>query len=95
MSLVDHDDVVETLATDGPDQALSDGVRLRCRDGREHSADADRCRSAHEVRPSPRPRSRNRHRGVVFHGVAWTTWRHTHGAVGCAATFQCTILRRS
>ena len=93
--LVDDYQMVETLASQRPDEALGDRVRLRRPDRREQGSDADPGDARDERAAVAAVAVVDEVAWLLTPGVAAINWRQPHSAVGCAVTFRWTIRRRS
>ena len=94
MLLVQHDDVVQTLASKRSNHSLDDGIRPRCSNGRGDTVDTDPFGSLAEVATIHSIPIMEEMPRRVAPGRAWMTWRQTQAAVGFAVTFTCTSSRR-
>ena len=82
VGLVQHDEVIEALSAEGPDDPLGDGVRRGARTGVSSVCTPRASARSAKSPPKTASRSRRRKRGRRPHAVASTSWRQHPGRGG-------------
>jgi hypothetical protein len=94
VALAEHDQMVETLASDGADEPFHEGILPRTPGAVRTSSMPKPFTRRRQGSPKIRLRSRSRYAGAVSSGKASTICCAVQAAVGCSVMLKCTTRRR-